>query len=197
MTYAVYIITNIVNAKQYVGITKRLQKRWAEHKRMHGGECHGLYSAIKKYGKEKFVFSHIADAFDKESACVIERLLIKEHNTLSPYGYNLTSGGNGGFEMSDLSKEKMSLAKKGKPSHNKGKPCKPEIVAKISASKKGKPWTKEQREKIIAGQKASKKHGQGMFGKKHSEETKIKMRLAQMARFDAEKAIKKAAEVSA
>mgnify|MGYP000234544694 CR=1 FL=1 len=156
MTYSIYIITNTVNAKQYVGITKRLKKRWTEHQRMHGGACLGLYSAIKKYGKEQFVFSHIADAFDKDSACSIERLLIKEHNTLSPHGYNLTSGGDGGFEMSKESRAKMSASKKGKPAYNKGKPSNPESVAKMIASKKGKPWTEEQRTKIMAGRVLAK-----------------------------------------
>ena len=176
MTYSIYIITNTVNAKQYVGITKRLKKRWTEHQRMHGGECLGLYSAIKKYGKEQFVFSHIADAFDKDAACAIERLLIKEHNTLAPHGYNLTSGGDGGFEMSAESRAKMSASKKGKPAHNKGKPSSPESIAKMIASKKGKPSNRK--------------------GATHSPETKIKMSLAQKARYAAQKAIQQASEMT-
>ena len=201
MTYAIYVITNIVNAKQYVGITKNFHRRIAQHKRMQG-DSSALYAAIKKYGAENFVFTHIADAFDKECACIIEQSLIKEKNTFTPNGYNMTSGGDGGFVMSEESRKKMSEAKKGKPAHNKGKPSNPDVVAKMIASKKGKPWTSEQREKIMAGRLASTKTpstrggSYGMLGKKHSEETKAKMRLAQRSRFDAEQAIRKAAEVT-
>lgn len=197
MIYSVYIITNVVNSKQYVGITKRLQKRWNEHLRMNGGQCVGLYSAIKKYGKDQFVFSHIADAFDKDSACVLERLLIKEHNTLSPCGYNLTSGGDGGFEMSAESRKKMSIAKKGKPAANKGKPRTLEHKANISAAKKGKSWTEEQRKNIMAGRVGEKRSSFGMLGKHHSEETKEKMRLTHKAKYVANKIIKQAAGVTA
>jgi group I intron endonuclease len=199
--YAIYIITNKINAKQYVGITKRLSRRWTEHKMMKGDSV-ALYSAFKKYGVENFVFTHIADAFDKDAACTIERLLIAEKNTITPNGYNMTSGGDGGFVMSDETRAKMSAAKKGKPAYNKGKPSNPESVAKMSATKKGKPWTPEQREKIMAGRLASTKTPSikggsfGMLGKNHSEATKEKMRLAQRARFDAAQAIKKASEVT-
>jgi group I intron endonuclease len=195
MTYAIYVVTNIVNAKQYVGITKNFCRRTKEHKNMHGDSL-ALYSAFKKYGIQNFVFTHIADAFDKECACVIEQLLIKEKNTIAPNGYNMTSGGDGGFFVSEESRKKMSDAKKGKPAHNKGKASKPESIAKMVASKKGKPWTQEQREKIMAGRVGEKRSSFGMKGKTHSEETKSKMRLAQRARFDAELAIKKASEVT-
>jgi group I intron endonuclease len=169
--YAIYIITNKVNGKQYVGITKRLNRRWTEHKMMNG-DCIALYSAFKKYGVDNFVFTHIADAFDKDAACTIERLLIEEKNTIAPHGYNMTTGGDGGFVMSEESRAKMSAAKKGKPAHNKGKPSNPESVAKMSATKKGKPSNRK--------------------GAVHSEETKAKMVLAQKARYAAQRAIKQA-----
>jgi hypothetical protein len=37
----------------------------------------------------------ICHCLTREDACYIERLLISEHNTLKPFGYNLTAGGDG------------------------------------------------------------------------------------------------------
>ena len=165
MTYAIYIITCTVNAKQYVGITKDLARRWKEHGSMNGSS-RALHNAMKKYGKEAFVFTHIADAFDKDAACDLERMLIKEKNTLVPNGYNLTSGGEGSFEpseelrimrrnsrlgkkMSQATKDKLSALRSGKPMHpavkeillkaNLGKRLSEETKAKMSIAKKGKP----------------------------------------------------------
>jgi len=93
--YSVYIITCVKNAKQYVGITNDLSRRWRRHR--NANDSHLLHKAIKKHGVDNFVFTHIADAFDADSAKLIERMLIVEHNTLAPSGYNLTKGGDGTF----------------------------------------------------------------------------------------------------
>jgi group I intron endonuclease len=108
--YAIYIITNTVNAKQYVGITKRLKIRWQQHKSANGS-APALHAAIKKYGIEKFVFTHFASAKDVEAAGDIERMLIKEHNTLSPHGYNLTIGGEGGKGVPMSEEQKLAISK--------------------------------------------------------------------------------------
>jgi len=89
IAWAIYIITNKVNAKQYVGITKNTKRRWSQHLRTNGS-APALHAAIKKYGADQFVFSHICDAFDFDAACDIETLLIKQHNTKAPFGYNIT-----------------------------------------------------------------------------------------------------------
>ena len=104
--WAVYIITNKANGKQYVGLTKDIKRRWNQHASANGS-APALHAAIKKYGKEGFVLSHICDAFDFEAACDFERMLIQQHNTKSPHGYNLTDGGEGvvGRPMTDEHKE--------------------------------------------------------------------------------------------
>jgi len=160
--YAIYIITCKVNAKQYVGITNDLSRRWRRHR--NANDSHLLHKAIKKHGVDNFIFTHIADAFDVDSAKLIEQILIAEHNTFSPSGYNLTKGGDGtfGYKHTEESKaqsresnlkawsdpelrkrlgEKISLVKKGKPSPKKGKPSgkkgthqSPDHIAKRMAS---------------------------------------------------------------
>lgn len=110
--YAIYIITCTINAKQYVGITNNLSRRWAKHRRANEGQL--LHRAIKKHGVDNFVFTHFASASDSESAKIIEKLLIKEHNTFSPCGYNLTEGGDGtfGYKHTEESKQKSRESNK-------------------------------------------------------------------------------------
>lgn len=167
MGYAIYIVTNVVNAKQYVGITNNLGRRWGRHKKALG-ETPLLHRAIKKYKKDNFVFSHIANAFDKEAAFDLERILIEQHNTFYPNGYNLTKGGEGGAGaktgrvLSQETKEKISLSLVGKPSPRKGVTLTEETKRKLSESKKGKPSNR--------------------VGYKHSEETIAKIKAQKIAR---------------
>lgn len=92
---AIYTIKNEVNGKHYVGIAVDLKKRWSTHRRCKGN-CVALYNAIKKYGLESFVFTHVADAFTWDDACEIEKFLIECFDSFDN-GYNLTRGGDGAF----------------------------------------------------------------------------------------------------
>jgi len=94
MSIAIYTITNKNNNKQYVGISSNLNVRWNAHLKT-DGFCPALHSAIKKHGKDSFIFTHFANAFTWENACFLESHLIKELNTKAPNGYNLTYGGDG------------------------------------------------------------------------------------------------------
>jgi group I intron endonuclease len=94
MTVAAYTITNKTNGKQYVGISTKLDRRWLDHKKADGW-CVALHNSIKKHGVDNFEFAHIADAYSWEDACFLETALIKQLNTKSPNGYNLTFGGDG------------------------------------------------------------------------------------------------------
>jgi group I intron endonuclease len=109
---AIYIITNITNKKSYVGIAKNLKKRWGEHRRCSGNNL-ALYRAIKKYGLEQFVFTHLADAFSWEDACQLEAQLIEAYNTFDN-GYNLTKGGDGSVGRAG---EKHPFFGKKRPDH--------------------------------------------------------------------------------
>ncbi len=106
MTTFLYTVTNTFTAKQYVGMTANLEKRWHQHKSANGS-APALHAAIQKYGKDSFVFAHVCSAFDLDCARDIERMLIIQHNTKSPNGYNLTDGGDGvvGRPMTDKDKD--------------------------------------------------------------------------------------------
>lgn len=107
---AVYIITNIVNAKQYVGITKDLKRRWSDH-RTGSKSSTLLKQAIKNYGVENFVFTHIADAFDWDCAKSIEMLLIKEKIGIAQKGVPCPQRGKKGRAHSEETKQKISASR--------------------------------------------------------------------------------------
>lgn len=93
MNYKVYIHTNKINGKVYIGITQQnLDKRWQNgygYKRQKY-----FYSAIKKYGWENFEHDLIEENLSKEDACKKEKELIKKYNSDNrKYGYNLSKGG--------------------------------------------------------------------------------------------------------
>ena len=199
-TWSLYIVTNACNGKQYVGLTKNLDGRFKQHMSANGS-APAFHAAIKKYGVDKFVFSHICDAFNFESACDLERMLIQQHNTKAPSGYNLTDGGEGvvGFAMSDEGKEirrkasvnfVLSLTPEERASKYgiKGKKPTADAIAKIKISMKGKNLGKKASEKTRAKMSAAhkarprsplsketkEKIRQSLLGRKMPESEKIK-----------------------
>lgn len=75
----IYKIVNIINGKFYIGSTRRLTARRAEHKyrRRHYIENSIIRNAILKYGEENFVFEVIEELFFGNFATVeyIDELL--------------------------------------------------------------------------------------------------------------------------
>jgi group I intron endonuclease len=127
--YSLYIATNTVNGRQYIGLTKEYQKRLISHKCAKSKSV--FHEAIRQYGFDKFVFSHIADAFDLQAACDLERMLIQQHNTLTPNGYNMTVGGQigpAGYKHSAETKAKLAEANRNRN---------PEVKEKFRLAKKG------------------------------------------------------------
>jgi group I intron endonuclease len=95
----IYKITNIHNKKAYIGQSQQLDinSRWGGHIRSINTEygCPLLKSAFKKYGIDNFRFDIIIICFDSDRF-KYEKEYIKKYNTLAPYGYNLTEGGEPG-----------------------------------------------------------------------------------------------------
>lgn len=92
MKKAIYVITNKINGKQYVGQTVHPDKRWWEHRNR--AETHyddyPIHLAISKYGENNFSFDILEWTEDYDER---EKQLICELGTISPSGYNIATGG--------------------------------------------------------------------------------------------------------
>lgn len=123
--YYIYLTKNLVNGKRYVGwhATNKLYDAYI-------GSGHFLTKSIKKYGKKNFI-NGIIEFCNETNFLQREKYWIKEYNTMTPNGYNLTEGGEGSIgykhtlenielfknrKYSEESRKKMSLAKLGKKS---------------------------------------------------------------------------------
>jgi len=83
----VYLITNLINGKQYVGQTvETIEIRFGNH-------CSSknpvISRAIRKYGKKNFKVEEIDVAYNQEELNLIEGVYISWFNTLVPNGYNV------------------------------------------------------------------------------------------------------------
>lgn len=149
--YIVYMHKNNINNKVYIGVTKmKPNERWSNGK----GYCNQpkFYNAIKKYGWENFEHTILFENLTKEEAWEKEIEMIKRFDSSnSNKGYNVSKGGksNNGVPCSEKTKEKISIANKGKNNGFFGKKHTKEELSKISEASK-KMWQKEEhRDKII------------------------------------------------
>jgi group I intron endonuclease len=114
----IYLITNNINRKMYVGQTStNYKKRWLKHinNALNTPQrgCVSLYRAIRKYGKNNFTVSLLEKTISKK-ANEREAFWIKTLKTQNnKNGYNLTSGGDC-FKMSKSCREKLSNKLKGR-----------------------------------------------------------------------------------
>lgn len=132
----VYKITNKVTGKIYIGITNqgsgtRYRHHWYEARI--GDPC-PIHKSMAKYGEENFTLEIIDFADTYEELKEKEKFYIKKFNSTDrSIGYNLTEGGDGTFgrlhseetkekirqkalgrKISDETKKKMSISRKGK-----------------------------------------------------------------------------------
>lgn len=103
--FCVYKITNLINHKIYIGITKRNPKiRFNEH---FSNKKELLYKAKEKYGKDNFSLEIIEKNIPEEDIDKKERYYIKLYNSLVPNGYNLSIGGISNKSISNEGKQKL------------------------------------------------------------------------------------------
>lgn len=117
-----YIITNILSNKIYIGQTKYPERRWRQHKNLSNKKIKHQYIhyAMYKYGLENFTYEIIAQSITQEDADITEIDLIKQYDSCNPeIGYNFRSGGHV-FERSMKTRKLISESLKGRSSPRKG-----------------------------------------------------------------------------
>lgn len=85
------------SGRRYIGITKRTaEARFSKHVEHALGKRNNgvLYSALRKYGPDRFTLTTLAVA-SWEYLLELERRAIAAFGTRHPYGYNMTYGGEG------------------------------------------------------------------------------------------------------
>jgi group I intron endonuclease len=200
----IYKLTNKESGKVYIGQSKHLKRRLNEHRRCEKsddkkGSQSVVRRAIKKYSFDAFDFEIILYCQEGEYMDMMETKLIQFYDCLVPKGYNVRDGGNKIF-MSEEGRKRVSKA-------NSGRIVSEETRLKLSKSGKkaylNNPRGDEWNQKLsiaLTGKKKSEEHilkiserrkqfiknnpdsVKNMLGKKHSDETKQKMRDAHMNR---------------
>ena len=174
MSAIIYLLTNTLNKKTYVGLTTTgLKKRWRVHcYRAKKGSSAYLHNAIRKYGPDVFI-KEVLEETTKEIMHDREKYWISE---LKP-DYNMTAGGEGTL---GLSGEKNGMyGRCGNKNHRFGIPHTAETKRKISESQSGenspnygKKLPPETRIKMSESRRGEKHYN---YGKKFSTELRAKL----------------------
>lgn len=152
-TYCVYIHTNKINGKIYVGQTvhgDNLEKRWGRNGAGYKSSPR-FWSAICQYGWDGFEHEVVASRLTLDEANHFEELLIEKLDTTNlDKGYNLKSGGENNL-LSDEAKQKISNA-------HKGKSLSEEHKKKLSEIRKDRVFSDEHKRRLSESQIGKKKH---------------------------------------
>lgn len=141
---------NTKNEKWYIGQTINPEQRFKDHIKLSiNMDRTKFHNALRKYGLDNFIYCVL------ENNVLRENLNMKEQEWIEYYdsfydGYNMTAGGGGvnQITITEETRKKMSIAKKGNVPWNKGKQgiYSEESRKKMSESRKGKsPWNKGKR----------------------------------------------------
>lgn len=179
--YCIYRIDCAASGKAYIGLTKAgVRKRFSAHKYLAStGKQGALYAAMRLYGPAQFAVVVLEEGLTRDEACAREIVLIAEHCTLSPNGYNICIGGGGanGYEPDEETRAKMSETHKQRQSD-------PALRERTSKALKGRSKSPEHVAKVAAA----------LTGRKHSEETKAKLRAANLGKKQSPETVAKRAE---
>jgi len=150
----IYVIKNIVNNKYYVGQTMRSAIiRFNEHlKNSDNINNKGKFiNAIRKYGKNMFILYFVVNNIPQKELDFLEKGMIKKLDSVDN-GYNSDSGGNKNKIISKESRKKMSIKKIGTAFH-KGFLNNNATKEKMRLAKLGRPgpWAGKKRKDLEGG----------------------------------------------
>ena len=113
----IYKIENLITHNLYIGKAKDIAHRWAEHKSdaRRKKDDYPIHLAIQKYGEENFqitILEIMTEEEYKQYSNKRERFWIEYYNTYNnPNHYNLTPGGDGGYNKVLTQEEKDKISK--------------------------------------------------------------------------------------
>lgn len=168
----IYIIKNKINNKVYIGQTvKMMEERWREHlyNSKPGGREQLIYLAMRKYGVENFYVELLEIADDTQSLDELEIAHIKNFNSLTPNGYNMTLGGSKFKDDNPMYHEEIRKKVSQHFIGDKNPAKRPEVKEKIREKALGRKASDEARKKM------KENNGRYWAGKHLSEETKAKI----------------------
>ena len=162
----IYKTTCSVNGKYYYGMhsTDDLEDGYV-------GSGTMLWHSIKKHGRENFKLEILEFCSDRESLKQREAELITEEMLNDPMCMNLTLGGEGGWDTVNKNTEVRKIRSHNMTKQNKTRWLDPNWIEQQSKRK-----TRQNKQLIKEGRLKSWKENYSWKGKKHSEETKAKMR---------------------
>lgn len=163
-TPGIYVITNLINNKEYVGKSKQVEKRMMEPH----FTPFDLGKDIKEYGKNNFQYRVLiyCELWELDR---LETAFIKfRHSHVSEGGYNISTGGyaHTGAPVSQQTREKIGKANSNPSdetrwkigSANRGIPLTEERKLKISLATKGVPKSEETKQRMSdSGQERKEK----------------------------------------
>lgn len=174
--YEVYLVTNLINGKHYVGITSQgVETRFKEHLwEAHKGSKTIFHNALRKYGVENFKLETLESDIPQELAEERERYYIKAYDSYYPSrkGYNMTEGGNGtvGYIFTEEDRKKLSESNKGRKFTEERN----EHLRQVMTGREYKPEWKEALSQSRLGRFTGVNNP--FHGKHHSEATKNAIR---------------------
>src|ERR1035437_7785049 len=169
--YKLYQITNTINGKSYIGITKlSILDRWSIHISHSKLPKYPLQYAISTYGADKFTIIVLMESENRRIISELEEPTIQQLKThITMHGYNVAKGGYGGNlgpdttikrlatiqnyspERKELWKERLRARNLGKTKENDSGRMAASEKMKGNSYRKGIPSNCATREKISLG----------------------------------------------
>lgn len=183
--YTVYMHRNKTNGKVYIGVTgKAPEKRFGCNGANYRSSRH-FFSAIQKYGWDNFDHLILHENLDQHTAYELEKQLIEKYGSMDPNsGYNIIAGGRGGqlgIKRPEHVIQRIIETHTGrKRSEETRAKLRAAQARRVSSGMKGRHHTDDVRNRLSEIGHTKIGELNSFYGRKHTEESKEKMRAAKL-----------------